>query len=122
MACQAENDADIDRLNETSHYAEAADFERHRLLLPWRVSHILLPPDAIFPYLVEVRFGDTVSLRDLTFDNSLISASGGSTAGCAEEGVVHTQVCLTAGSCPLDDPLQMTRRLSNSTPGATLCY
>ncbi|KAL4343520.1 hypothetical protein AHAS_Ahas11G0086600 [Arachis hypogaea] len=69
----AENDADIDRLNETSHYAEAADFERHRLLLPWRVSHILLPPDAIFPYLVEVRFGDTVSLRDLTFDNSLIS-------------------------------------------------
>ncbi|RYR43555.1 hypothetical protein Ahy_A08g039966 [Arachis hypogaea] len=73
MAHQAGNDRDINRLNETSHYAGAADFERPRLLLPRRVSHTLPPPDAIVPYLAEVGFGDTVPLRDLTFDNSLIS-------------------------------------------------
>ncbi|QHO23596.1 uncharacterized protein DS421_12g364910 [Arachis hypogaea] len=74
MARQAGNDGDINRLNETSHYAGAADFERPRLLLPLRVSHTLPPPDAIVPYLVEVGFNDTVLLRDFTFDNSPISA------------------------------------------------
>ncbi|RYR34234.1 protein MAIN-LIKE 1-like [Arachis duranensis] len=73
MACQADNDGDINRLNETSHYAGAANFERPRLLLPRRVSHTLPPPDAIVLYLVEAGFGDTVPLRDLTFDNFLIS-------------------------------------------------
>ncbi|XP_016196116.1 serine/threonine-protein phosphatase 7 long form homolog [Arachis ipaensis] len=43
------------------------------LLLPRRVSHTLPPPDAIIPYLAEAGFGDTVPLRDFTFDNSLIS-------------------------------------------------
>ncbi|QHN76569.1 uncharacterized protein DS421_19g645030 [Arachis hypogaea] len=57
-----------------SHYARAADFERPRLLLPQRVSHTLPPPDAIVPYLAEAGFGDTVPLKDFTFDNSLISA------------------------------------------------
>ncbi|RYQ82711.1 hypothetical protein Ahy_B10g101280 [Arachis hypogaea] len=47
MARQAENDGDINRLNETSHYARAADFKRPRLLLPQRVSHTLPPPDTI---------------------------------------------------------------------------
>ncbi|QHN87189.1 uncharacterized protein DS421_16g552880 [Arachis hypogaea] len=74
MARQAGNDGDINRLNETSHYAGAADFERPRLLLPWRVSHTRLPPDAIVSYLAEARFGDMVPLRDFTFDNFLISA------------------------------------------------
>ncbi|QHN82001.1 uncharacterized protein DS421_20g691860 [Arachis hypogaea] len=74
MARQAGNDGDINRLNDTSHYAEAADFERPRLLLPRRVRHTLPPPDATIPYLAGVGFGDTVLLRDFTFDNSLISA------------------------------------------------
>ncbi|RYQ88809.1 protein MAINTENANCE OF MERISTEMS-like [Arachis ipaensis] len=97
MARQVENDVDINRLNETTHYAGAADFEvsfvmvvkfndvaivrlvmkiwnRPRLLLPRRVSHTLPPPDAIVPYLVEAGFGDTVPLRNFIFDNSLISA------------------------------------------------
>ncbi|QHO09082.1 uncharacterized protein DS421_14g478220 [Arachis hypogaea] len=74
MARQVENDWDINRLNETTHYAEAADFERPRLLLPQRMSHTLPPPDAIVPYFVEAGFGDTVPLKDFTFDNSLISA------------------------------------------------
>ncbi|QHO59381.1 uncharacterized protein DS421_3g98630 [Arachis hypogaea] len=74
MARQEENDGDINRLNETSHYVEAADFERPRLLLPRRVSHTLPPQNTIVPYLAEVGFGDTVPLRDFTFDNSLISA------------------------------------------------
>ncbi|QHN94139.1 uncharacterized protein DS421_17g598690 [Arachis hypogaea] len=47
MARQAGHDGDINRLNETSHYAGTADFERPRLLLPRRVNHTLLPPDAI---------------------------------------------------------------------------
>ncbi|RYR26769.1 hypothetical protein Ahy_B02g061067 [Arachis hypogaea] len=75
---------------QTTHYAGAADFEvsfvmvvkfndfgivrRPRLLLPRRVSHNLPPPDAIVSYLAEARFGDTVPLRNFTFDNSLISA------------------------------------------------
>ncbi|RYR61124.1 hypothetical protein Ahy_A04g018251 [Arachis hypogaea] len=71
---EARNDGDINRLNKTSHYARAADFERPRLLLSRRVSHTLSPPDAIIPYLDEARFGDTVPLKDFTFDNSLISA------------------------------------------------
>ncbi|RYR31446.1 hypothetical protein Ahy_B01g056252 [Arachis hypogaea] len=44
-----------------------------RLLLP-RVSHTVLLPDAIVPYLREAGFGDTVPLRDFIFDNSLITA------------------------------------------------
>ncbi|QHO41362.1 uncharacterized protein DS421_5g145070 [Arachis hypogaea] len=68
------NDGDINKLKETTHYAGAADFERPRFLLPRRVSHTLPPPDAIVPYLTEAGFGDTVPLRDFTFDNSLISA------------------------------------------------
>ncbi|RYR25442.1 hypothetical protein Ahy_B02g059191 [Arachis hypogaea] len=47
---------------------------RPRLLLPRRVSHALLPPDAIVPYLREAGFGDTVSLRNFIFENSLITA------------------------------------------------
>ncbi|QHO13168.1 uncharacterized protein DS421_15g513170 [Arachis hypogaea] len=74
MARQAGNDRDINRLNETTHYAGTADFDRLRLLLPRQVSHTLPPPDAIVPYLAEAGFGDTVPLRDFTFDNSLISA------------------------------------------------
>ncbi|QHO31084.1 uncharacterized protein DS421_8g238560 [Arachis hypogaea] len=79
MARRVGNDGDINRLNETTHYAGAADFVisfvmRPGLLLPRRVSHILPPLDAIVPYLDEVEFGDTVPLRDFTFDNSLISA------------------------------------------------
>ncbi|QHO19267.1 uncharacterized protein DS421_11g327390 [Arachis hypogaea] len=140
MARQAENDGDINRLNETTHYAGAADFERPRLLLSQRVSHTLPPPDAIVPYLAKAGFGDTVPLRDFTFDNSLIStlvehwrpethtfhllwgevvpygdvgvsgaaarcqASRGSTAGGAEEGVLHAEACVVAGSCPSDAP------------------
>ncbi|RYR28420.1 hypothetical protein Ahy_B01g052541 [Arachis hypogaea] len=74
MARQAGNDENINRLNETTHYAGVADFERHCLLQPRRVSHTLPPPDAIVPYLAEAEFGDTVPLKDFTFDNSLISA------------------------------------------------
>ncbi|QHO00135.1 uncharacterized protein DS421_13g403870 [Arachis hypogaea] len=74
MARQARNDGNINRLNDTLHYAGAADFERPRLLLPRRVSHTLPPPDAVVPYLAEAGFGDTMPLRDFIFDNSLISA------------------------------------------------
>ncbi|XP_020985809.1 serine/threonine-protein phosphatase 7 long form homolog [Arachis duranensis] len=79
MARRVGNDGDINRLNETTHYAGAADFVisfvmRPGLLLPRRVSHILPLLDVIVPYLDEVEFGDTVPLRDFTFDNSLISA------------------------------------------------
>ncbi|RYR07662.1 hypothetical protein Ahy_B05g075067 [Arachis hypogaea] len=74
MARQARNDGDINRLSKTSHYAGAADFERPRLLLLRRVSHTLPPSDAIVPYLADAGFGDTLPLRDFTFDNSLISA------------------------------------------------
>ncbi|RYR33967.1 hypothetical protein Ahy_A10g048665 [Arachis hypogaea] len=49
MARQAGNDGDINRLNDTSHYAGVADFEMPRLLLPRRVSHTLPPPNAIVP-------------------------------------------------------------------------
>ncbi|RYQ92572.1 hypothetical protein Ahy_B09g098797 [Arachis hypogaea] len=72
MARQTENDGDINKLNETTHYAGVADFKRPRLLLPRRVNHTLPPPDAIFPYLAEAGFGDTVPLKNFTFDNSLI--------------------------------------------------
>ncbi|XP_052111617.1 aldehyde dehydrogenase family 2 member C4-like [Arachis duranensis] len=44
-----------------------------RLLLPRRVSHMLRPPDAILLYLSETAFGNTVSLKDFIFDNSLIT-------------------------------------------------
>ncbi|RYQ86081.1 hypothetical protein Ahy_B10g105742 [Arachis hypogaea] len=74
MARQAGNDRNINRLNETSHYAGAADFERPRLLLPRRVSQTFPPLDAIVPYLAKTGFGDTVPLKDFTFDNFLISA------------------------------------------------
>ncbi|KAL4321831.1 hypothetical protein AHAS_Ahas14G0149800 [Arachis hypogaea] len=90
MARQVGNDGDINRLNETSHYAGAADFEVNfvlfnsvqfhmeiflpRLLLSRQVSHTLPPPDAIVSYLIEAGFGDTVPLRDFTFDNFLILA------------------------------------------------
>ncbi|QHN85109.1 uncharacterized protein DS421_16g534470 [Arachis hypogaea] len=74
MARQAENDGDINRLNEMTHYAGTADFKRPCLLLPRRVSHTLSPPDAIVPYLAEAGFDDRVPLRDFTFTNSLISA------------------------------------------------
>ncbi|QHN81790.1 uncharacterized protein DS421_20g689990 [Arachis hypogaea] len=135
MARQAGNDGDINRLNETSHYAGAADFEglvcRMNLEL-YLFVHTLPPPDAIVPYLAEAGFGDTVPLRDFTFDNSLIStlverwcpetytfhlswgevarhrdvghggavawcqASGGGTASCAEEEVLHTEASVVA--------------------------
>ncbi|RYR43091.1 hypothetical protein Ahy_A08g039520 [Arachis hypogaea] len=54
MARRVGNDGDINRLNETTHYAGAADFVisfvmRPGLLLPRRVSHILPPLDAIVP-------------------------------------------------------------------------
>ncbi|XP_072073033.1 serine/threonine-protein phosphatase 7 long form homolog [Arachis hypogaea] len=74
MARQVGNDGDINRLNETTHYAGATDFERPCLLLPRRVSHTLPPPDAIVPYLDEAGFSDTMPLRNFIFDNSLISA------------------------------------------------
>ncbi|QHO24552.1 uncharacterized protein DS421_12g373190 [Arachis hypogaea] len=74
MARAADNDGDINRLNETSYYVRAVDFARSRLLLPQQVSHTLPPPDAIVPYLREAGFGDTVPLRNFTFDNSLITA------------------------------------------------
>ncbi|RYR00345.1 hypothetical protein Ahy_B07g088477 [Arachis hypogaea] len=73
MARQAGNDGNINRLNETSYYVERPT-SRPRLLLPRRVSHTLPPSDAIVPYLAEAGFGDTVPLKDFTFDNSLISA------------------------------------------------
>ncbi|RYR66060.1 hypothetical protein Ahy_A03g012006 [Arachis hypogaea] len=73
MARHAENDGDINWLNEMSHYTEVSDFERPRLLLLRRVSHTLPPSDAIVPYLAKAGFGDTVPLKDFTFDNSLIS-------------------------------------------------
>ncbi|QHO32682.1 uncharacterized protein DS421_8g251880 [Arachis hypogaea] len=71
---KAGNDSDINKLNETLHYDGAANFERPRLLLSRQVSHTLPPLDTIVPYLVEAEFGNTVPLRDFTFDNFLISA------------------------------------------------
>ncbi|XP_057719814.1 serine/threonine-protein phosphatase 7 long form homolog [Arachis stenosperma] len=47
---------------------------RPRLLPFRRVTHTLPPIDAIIPYLAEAGFGDTVLLRNFTFDNSFISA------------------------------------------------
>ncbi|XP_072052547.1 protein MAIN-LIKE 1-like [Arachis hypogaea] len=63
-------DLDINRLNASWHIVGAIDYDRPRL----RVSHTLAPSDAIVPYLREVGFGDTVQLRDIVFDNSLITA------------------------------------------------
>ncbi|QHO49453.1 uncharacterized protein DS421_1g14070 [Arachis hypogaea] len=133
MAHQAGSDGDINRLNETSHYVGAADFEGLDCMMnleQYLLVHTLPPPDAIVPYLAEAGFDDTVPLRDFTFDNSLISAyvhtetplgnafvtlgggtarhgdvghggaaawcqaSGGSTAGCSEEGVIHAEADL----------------------------
>ncbi|QHN97158.1 uncharacterized protein DS421_18g625000 [Arachis hypogaea] len=121
MACQAGNNGDNNRLNETSHYVGAADFEGLdcmmnleqyllvlRLLLPRRVSHTFPPLDAIVPYLAETEFGDMVPLRDFTFHlpwgevvrhgdmghggaAAWCQASGGGTASCTEEGVVHAE-------------------------------
>ncbi|RYR66154.1 hypothetical protein Ahy_A03g012101 [Arachis hypogaea] len=71
MARQVGNDRDINRLNETT---SGRLTSRPHLLLPRRVSHTLPPLDAIVPYLAEAGFGDTVPLKDFTFDNSLISA------------------------------------------------
>ncbi|QHO53703.1 uncharacterized protein DS421_2g50290 [Arachis hypogaea] len=73
MARQVGNNADINRLNETSHCAGVADFEGLECMMNLEF-HTLPPPDAIVPYLVEAGFGDIVPLRDFTFDNSLISA------------------------------------------------
>ncbi|RYR46329.1 hypothetical protein Ahy_A07g032073 [Arachis hypogaea] len=72
MARPAENDGEINRLNETSHYAGATDFERPRLLLPQQVSHTLPPPDVIVPYLAEARFGDTAAQRKESFMLKLV--------------------------------------------------
>ncbi|RYR65197.1 hypothetical protein Ahy_A03g011164 [Arachis hypogaea] len=71
MARQAGNDGVINRLNETSHYTGAADFQFSCVMF---ISHTLPPLNAIVPYLAEARFGDTVPLRDFTFDNFLILA------------------------------------------------
>ncbi|RYR40415.1 hypothetical protein Ahy_A09g046164 [Arachis hypogaea] len=49
MVRQVGNDGDINRLNETTHYARAADFKMPRLLLPQRVNHTLPPSDVIVP-------------------------------------------------------------------------
>ncbi|QHO47227.1 uncharacterized protein DS421_6g194550 [Arachis hypogaea] len=72
MARQIGNDGDINKLNEMTHYAGAADFEASPPTVR-RVSHTLSPPDAIVPYLAEAGFGDIVPLKDFTFDNFLIS-------------------------------------------------
>ncbi|QHN82795.1 uncharacterized protein DS421_20g698940 [Arachis hypogaea] len=72
MAYTDGRDPDINRLNATWHYAGTAVFVSSRLVLPRRMSHMLLPPDVILPYLREAGFGDTVPLKDYIFDNSLI--------------------------------------------------
>ncbi|RYR62544.1 hypothetical protein Ahy_A04g020213 [Arachis hypogaea] len=74
MARADNHDGDINRLNVTWYIAGAEDFERPCLLFPRRVSHTLLPPDAIVPYLRETGFGDALPLKDFVFDNSLITA------------------------------------------------
>ncbi|RYQ83502.1 hypothetical protein Ahy_B10g102194 [Arachis hypogaea] len=138
MACQAGNNGDINRLNETSHYAGTADFERLRLLLPRRVSHTLPPPDVIILYLDETGFGDTVPPQGLhfrqfpdfdtcgalAFGDAHVSsplgcshyhpagrgatagcqASSGSTASSTEEGALHVEAFVAAGSCSPDAP------------------
>ncbi|RYR22311.1 hypothetical protein Ahy_B03g067599 [Arachis hypogaea] len=58
MTYTANNDGDINKLNETLHYAGAVDFARSRLLLSRRVSHTLPPPDAIVP-TVSTRYPPT---------------------------------------------------------------
>ncbi|RYR33328.1 hypothetical protein Ahy_A10g047904 [Arachis hypogaea] len=53
----------------------------------------------------------TITLQDVAYHLGLCTHSNlvggclydfGSTAGCAEEGVLHAQACVTAGSCLLD--------------------
>ncbi|QHO40641.1 uncharacterized protein DS421_5g138880 [Arachis hypogaea] len=66
-------DADINRLNVTWHIVGTTDFDRLCLLLPRRVSHTLIPPDAIVLYLREAGFCDIVPLKNFVFDNSLIT-------------------------------------------------
>ncbi|RYR28851.1 hypothetical protein Ahy_B01g053046 [Arachis hypogaea] len=51
-----------------------AHADRVRLFFSRRVSRTLAPPNTIILYLREAGFGDTVSLRDFVFDNSLITA------------------------------------------------
>ncbi|QHO58330.1 uncharacterized protein DS421_3g89720 [Arachis hypogaea] len=75
MAPQAGHDEDINRLNETFHYAGTADFKGLDCMMnleQYLLVQTLPPPDAIVPYLAEARFGDTMSFRDFTFDNSLV--------------------------------------------------
>ncbi|QHN97374.1 uncharacterized protein DS421_18g626830 [Arachis hypogaea] len=143
MARQGGNDGDINRLNETLHYARAADFDvsfvlffqskyvamvkRSRLLLPRRVSHTLPPPDAIVPYLAEAGFGNTVPLKDFTFDNSLISALVELTCtrkprwGCLRDfgRWYHTETWALVeqllGARPLVEPQQAAQRKESFT-------
>ncbi|RYR00083.1 hypothetical protein Ahy_B07g088138 [Arachis hypogaea] len=72
MTRQAGNDGDINRLNETSRRRPTS--RGLAFYCPGELAIPFLPPDAIVPYLAETGFGDTVPLRDFTFDNSLISA------------------------------------------------
>ncbi|QHN81795.1 uncharacterized protein DS421_20g690040 [Arachis hypogaea] len=117
MACQAGNNGDINRLNETSHYAGTADFERLRLLLPRRVSHTLPPPDDFtfdnFLISILVEHWLTITPQDVAYHLSL-RAHGGATAGCqassgstassTEEGALHVEAFVAAGSCSPDAP------------------
>ncbi|QHO24061.1 uncharacterized protein DS421_12g368970 [Arachis hypogaea] len=79
---------DINTLNETSHYAEAADFEKPRLLLPRRVSHTLPPPDAIVLYLTHtfhLPWGEvTITLQDVAYHLGL-RAHGNPVGGCLRD-------------------------------------
>ncbi|RYR61197.1 hypothetical protein Ahy_A04g018328 [Arachis hypogaea] len=75
MAHVKARDVNINRLNVIWHYAKIADLRsKPRLFLSRRVSHMFPLPYAIVPYLREASFGNTMPLRDLIFDNSLISA------------------------------------------------
>ncbi|RYR22753.1 hypothetical protein Ahy_B03g068057 [Arachis hypogaea] len=81
MARQVGNDGDINRLNETTHYAGAADFE---------VSFVMV-----------VKFNDVVIVRVVMKIWNVAprhKASLGSTSGGLEEGGVHPEACLATGS------------------------
>ncbi|RYR11942.1 hypothetical protein Ahy_B04g069445 [Arachis hypogaea] len=66
------HDPNINRLNETWHYAGVADFAASPFPAPTSESYHSSTGRHIVPYLREAGFGDTVPLRDFTFDNSLI--------------------------------------------------
>nr|XP_025618055.1 gibberellin-regulated protein 14-like [Arachis hypogaea] len=81
--------------------------QESRLLLSRHVSHTFPPLDVIVPYLREAGFDDTVvSHGDVAVGgtNAGCQASSGSTAGDAEEGVVHVEAHMAAGLCPPDIP------------------